>query len=268
MHTTTQPRPTSGGHETARILIVEDDDATRDSLARGLELDGHDVATAASVRAARESLRRNRADVILLDVALPDQSGYQLLREIRAARIGEDILRRDVPVLMLSGHGCETDRVRGFELGCDDYIVKPYSFTELRGRIAAVLRRTLPEADDAIDRIGELTIDRRGRTVQVNGRPVMLTIKEWGLLLALADDPTRVFSRDELLTVVWGYRSAGTTRTLDAHACRLRGKLAVAGTRRYVVNLWGVGYRLIDPVAPPIGPSGSLDGDGTREAAR
>ncbi|MFY9265874.1 MAG: response regulator transcription factor [Solirubrobacterales bacterium] len=255
MHSQTIVSPPDAGTGETKILIVEDDDITRESLACGLRLDGHDVMTAENVASARRSLRSDRTDVILLDVSLPDCSGYQLLREIRADTIGRDLLNPNVPVLMLSGHGEETDRVRGFEFGCDDYIVKPYSFTELRGRIAAVLRRATPDLDATIARIGELVIDRRGRTVHLNGEPVFLTIKEWGLLLALAGDPTRVFSRDELLTIVWGYRTAGSTRTLDAHACRLRGKLAAAGTRRYVVNLWGVGYRLIDPLAAPVGAS-------------
>jgi DNA-binding response OmpR family regulator len=231
--------------QASRVLIVEDDEAIRSSLADGLELDGHTVVTAEDAAAARRQLHKSAVDILLLDVNLPDQSGYDLLREIRAGKIGGDAPARHLPVMMLSGRSAEIDRVRGFELGCDDYVTKPYSFGELRGRIAAVLRRSRGCEDVDITQVGELTIDRRARSVRVDGQAVALTVKEYALLLALAEDPERVFTRDQLLRTVWGFRSAGSTRTLDAHACRLRAKLGV-GRERYVINLWGVGYRLLD----------------------
>ncbi|HEV7918703.1 MAG TPA: response regulator transcription factor, partial [Solirubrobacterales bacterium] len=209
----------------ARILVVEDDEATRTSLVDGLRLDGHEVLAADGAAMARRVLARNRVDLVLLDVNLPDDSGYSLLRELRVVPAPPGAVNTGVPVLMVSGRGSEVDRVRGFELGCDDYIVKPYSFTELRGRIAAVLRRAGDAAVTDIQQVGELVIDRRTRAIQLAGRQVMLTIKEHALLLALAEDPHRVFTRDELLQSVWGFQSKGTTRTLDAHACRLRAKL-------------------------------------------
>jgi DNA-binding response OmpR family regulator len=230
----------------ARILIVEDDEATRSSLADGLKLDGHTVAIADDVAAARRQLRKSSVDIMLLDVNLPDQSGYDLLREIRAGKVGgDDAPARHLPVMMLSGRATEIDRVRGFELGCDDYVTKPYSFGELRGRMRAVLRRARGCDDVDVTQIRTLTIDRRARTVRVDGQLVSLTVKEYSLLLALAEDPERVFTREQLLRSVWGFRSAGSTRTLDAHACRLRAKLGI-GREHYVVNLWGVGYRLLD----------------------
>jgi DNA-binding response OmpR family regulator len=230
--------------QAARILVVEDDVAIKDSLADGLQLDGHRVLTADDVAGARRRLRRNDVDLILLDVNLPDDSGYELLRELRAGSIGDGRKRR-TPVLMLSGRAAEVDRLRGFELGCDDYVVKPFSFGELRGRVGALLRRAGEGAVADVTEVGSLRIDRRARSVYVGGEPVALTVKEYSLLLALAEDPQRVFTREELLKSVWGYRSAGSTRTLDAHACRLRSKLDV-GEERYVVNLWGVGYRLLE----------------------
>lgn len=238
----------NGARCDARILLVEDDEPTRDTLVEGLRLYGYRVSAAGSGETARRLFRRQRFDAILLDINLPDDSGFELLREIRVAPAGRGALSPGVPVLMISGRGREADRVRGFELGCDDYVVKPYSFFELRGRLAAQLRRAQPDAGGEVQQIGELEIDYRGRAVYLAGEPVGLTTKEWSLLTALAGDPLRVFTRDQLLQSVWGYQTAGSTRTLDAHACRLRGKLS-AGTRRYVINLWGVGYRLIDPPA-------------------
>lgn len=233
----------------ARILVVDDDEPTRDTLTEGLRLYGFRVSAAGSCDAARRLMRRQRFDALLLDVNLPDDSGFELLREIRMAPSGRGVLSPVVPVLLISGRGGETDRIRGFELGCDDYVVKPYSFTELRGRLAALLRRAQPAGGGReVQQVGELEIDYRGRAVHLAGEPVGLTTKEWSLLAALASDPLRVFTRDQLLQSVWGYRAGGTTRTLDAHACRLRAKLS-AGTQRYVINLWGVGYRLVDP--PP-----------------
>lgn len=234
----------SSGAELADILVVEDDQHTRDTLVEGLRLYGHTVHAACDCATARRLLRRESPDAVLLDVELPDESGFTLLREIRLADPGQDA-RPDLPVLMLSGHASEADRVRGFELGCDDYVVKPYSFSELRGRLAAALRRA-GAATTELQRVGDMTIDHRARVVRVAGEDVSITQKEWGLLTALAADPTRVFTREQLLKTVWNYRSAGSTRTLDAHACRLRSKLA-RGSRRFVVNVWGVGYRLVDP---------------------
>lgn len=240
---------TQPGDEPTSILVVEDDEHTRDTLVEGLRLYGHTVVAAGDCAAARRALRREPLDAVLLDVGLPDESGFTLLREIRVTQPDSGV-RHDVPVLMLSGHGSEDDRIRGFELGCDDYVVKPYSFNELRGRLSAALRR-VGAATSEFQRIGDLVIDHRAHTAHIAGEEVSLTQKEWGLLIALSSDPTRVFTREELLRTVWGYRSAGSTRTLDAHACRLRAKL-MRGERRYVINVWGVGYRLIDPRRPAV----------------
>lgn len=230
--------------QSARILVVEDDAAIKDTLAEGLQLDGHHVFTAGDVAAAKRRLRRTDVDLVLLDVNLPDQSGYELLRDLRAGVLG-DRSSSKLPVLMLSGRATEVDRLRGFELGCDDYVVKPFSFGELRGRVGALLRRGVGAGEFEVTEVGALRIDRRARSVFIDEQLVALTVKEYSLLLALAEDPERVFTRDELLKSVWGYRSAGSTRTLDAHACRLRAKLGVNG-ERFVANLWGVGYRLVE----------------------
>lgn len=237
------------GDEPASVLVVEDDQNTRETLVEGLRLYGHEVHAAGDCAGARRILRNQALDAVLLDVGLPDDSGFALLREIRVTEPHQWI-RPDLPVLMVSGRATEAERIRGFDLGCDDYVVKPYSFSELRGRLSAALRRA-GAATTELQRIGDMFIDHRARVVRVAGEVVPLTPKEWGLLVALAADPTRVFAREQLLRTVWSYRSAGSTRTLDAHACRLRAKLA-GGSRQFVVNIWGVGYRLIDPGAAGI----------------
>lgn len=226
----------------ARILVVDDDPGLRKQLAEGLSRDGHRIYMAEDLQAARSRIDHIELDAILLDVDLPGGTGYELLREIRGDLTAAP---PNLPILFVSGYADEVDRVRGFELGCDDYIAKPFSFVELRGRLAAVLRRSDIHRSPHRTTVGTIAIDRRSRTVFVENKRVDLTSKEYSLLLALAEDPQRVFTREELLGSVWGYRNQHSTRTLDAHACRLRSKLS-KGEHRYVVNLWGVGYRLFE----------------------
>jgi DNA-binding response OmpR family regulator len=153
-----------------------------------------------------------------------------------------------MPLVVLSGCGSELDRVRGFERGVDDYVSKPFAYSELRLRIAAVLRRSQARVHRGLLRIGELEVDPAARSTTLRGRRVELAAKEFALLRTLASAPTRVFTKEELLRDVWGYRAQGHTRTLDSHACRLRQKLRVQGDQ-FIVNVWGVGYRLVD--GPP-----------------
>jgi len=147
-------------------------------------------------------------------------------------------------VIVVSGRGSEADRVRGFESGADDYLTKPFHYPELLARIAAVLRRRAGRRDGPV-RIGDLLIDPVTRQVKVGKRVVELANKEFALLRTLASEPRRVFTKEELLRDVWGFKSMGRTRTLDSHASRLRRKLDPDGVR-YVFNCWGVGYRLIE----------------------
>jgi len=150
-------------------------------------------------------------------------------------------------VIVISGRGAEADRIRGLECGADDYVVKPFAIGEVVARIRIVLRRRDARRSGPM-RVGEIFIDPSRREVTVRGEPVKLANKEFSLLRTLAAEPNRVFTKDELLRDVWGFRSMGRTRTLDSHASRLRRKLDPE-SGRYVVNCWGVGYRLID--APP-----------------
>ncbi|MCW3012275.1 MAG: two component transcriptional regulator, winged helix family [Solirubrobacterales bacterium] len=229
----------------ATVLVVEDDAPTRAFLTDNLAADGYAVLAAPDVRGGLDLLASSYPDVLLADVHLPDGSGLELIRHVRAADgLGASVDPR-TPVLVLSGRSAEVDRLRAFEQGADDVLPKPYSYPELRARLAALLWRADDRPARTRLRSGPVELDPATRIVRVHGRPVDLAAKEFALLRALAADPTRVFTKDELLRSVWGFRSPGSTRTLDSHACRLRQKLAAAGACA-VVNVWGVGYRLVD----------------------
>ena len=184
-------------------------------------------------------------DLAVVDLALPDTDGLELIARVRAADGVATRVNPDTPLLVLTGRDGELDRLRGFERGCDDYMVKPFSYHELSARVRALLRRTRRRPGTGRVRIGSLELDPLSRQVWVAGEQVALSKKEFALLRALAAEPTRVFTREELLRGVWGFRSLGATRTLDSHAGRLRKKLNAYGDK-FIVNVWGVGYRLVD----------------------
>jgi DNA-binding response OmpR family regulator len=225
------------------VLVVEDDERTAAFLADNLRADGFRVAVAADAGEAVRAIEVRRPDLVLLDLALGETSGLSVLDRVRSADGIGTRIDPSLPVIILSGHGGEVDRVRGFKRGADDYVVKPFSYGEILERIHAVLRRshTRPKAGVVI--VGELSIDPETRIVRLRDEQLALSAKEFALLHALARQPTRVHSKADLLRDVWGYRSLGATRTVDAHACRLRKKL---GSRRWIVSVRGVGYRLVD----------------------
>ena len=227
------------------ILLVEDDDATRTFLADNLTADGFDMLVADCVRDGRRLLEAKFPDLVVVDVVLPDAAGLDLVREVRSADGIASRLDPHTPVLVLSGRSSELDRLRGFERGADDYVVKPFAYAEVRARIEALLRRANLRPGQGTLRVGELRIDPPSRDVTLRGHRIVLSQKEFALLRTLATEPTRVFTKEELLRNVWGFRALGSTRTLDSHACRLRQKLSRGGDR-FVLNVWGVGYRLID----------------------
>jgi DNA-binding response OmpR family regulator len=235
--------------DTATILVVEDDDATRTFLADNLTADGFELLVADCARDGIRLMETKFPDLALIDVGLPDGSGLDLVRRVRDADGLASRVDPRTPLLVLSGRDSELDRIRGFERGADDYVCKPFSYPELRGRVAALLRRSGQRPRTGRMRVGELMIDPSSREVTVRDTRVELSAKEFALLRTLAAEPTRVFTKDELLRGVWGFRSMGTTRTLDSHACRLRKKLGVGGDQ-FVMNVWGVGYRLVDGVTP------------------
>jgi DNA-binding response OmpR family regulator len=201
------------------LLLAEPEPATRVFLRRHLLDDGFDVL--------------DEVDGTRPDLVLAGELGA--VDEWRAT---------DVPVIVLGSREADAvDRVRAFERGCDDYVARPFHYEELLARIRAVLRRAAPPPLETLV-VGQVTIDRRTRRVEVDGEAVALAGREYDLLVALASDPGRVFTKEELLRDVWGFRSPGRTRTLDSHASRLRRKLAAAGAGHVVLNVWGVGYRM------------------------
>ena len=191
----------------------------------------------------------------LLERHLADD-GFEVLPPIADARPDLVLLgnpaeldqwrRLDVPVIVLGSPEADAvDRVRAFERGCDDFVGRPFHYDELLARIRAVLRRTSPPRREVVE-AGPIRVDRATRRVSVGDEAVTLAAKEYELLLHLASDPRRVFTKEELLRDVWGFRAHARTRTLDSHASRLRRKLAAAGAPGCIVNVWGVGYRLLD----------------------
>jgi DNA-binding response OmpR family regulator len=227
------------------LLVVEDDPVLSTFLADNLTADGFELVLADCLRDGLRELEFRRPDLAIVDLGLPDGSGLELLAQVRQADRIASRLDPSLPLIVLTGRAGELDRVRGFERGADDFVPKPFSYSELRLRIGAVLRRTREHSGHGRLRVGELELDPVAREVRLRSRRVDLSQKEFALLQALAADPTRVFTKEELLRDVWGFRSLGTTRTLDSHACRLRQKLGGEGDR-FVVNVWGVGYRLVD----------------------
>ena len=231
------------------ILLAEEDSLSRSFLAEQLSMDGYAVLEADSRAKALAILSSRQPDLLLADV------NGETLSLIDAVREADGLASRidpGTPMLVLTARAEELARVRYLERGSDDVLPKPYSYTELRARVRALLRRTGRRVGGRVLRLGELAIDLAAREVWIAGERVELTAKEYELLRYLAAEPTRVFTRQELLHDVWGYPFASRSRTVDSHVARLRQKLYRPGEQRFVVNVWSVGWRLIDP--PGMGP--------------
>lgn len=241
-----KPRPDHHLHPPAAdatVVVCEDDEATLELLCEQLRYDRFEPVAAASAADALRHCHYRAPDLLILDLGLPDAPGLEVLRAIRGAEPTTGRFDRELPVIVLSGLSGEADRVRGLEAGADDYLVKPFHPLELSARIRAVMRRRTTRRSGPI-RVGDLAIDPARRVVTVDGAPVTLANKEYELLLALAAEPHRVFTKSELLRDVWDFKAMGRTRTLDSHASRLRRKLD-PDNGRFVSNCWGVGYRLL-----------------------
>jgi len=225
------------------LLLAEAEPGTRAFLERHLSSEGFQVLEAEAEREALELAERARPDLVLLGV-LEDAAGPEVCRRLREGAPGRS-WDRDVPVIVLGEALADAvDRIHAFERGCDDFVPRPFHYEELVARIHAVLRRTQPGERERLA-AGPVAIDRATRRVTVRGFPVALAAKEFELLTKLATEPTRVFTKEELLREVWDFVALGRTRTLDSHASRLRRKLALAGAENCVLNVWGVGYRLL-----------------------
>jgi DNA-binding response OmpR family regulator len=221
------------------VLVVDDEPLVRDVVVRYLKRDGFDTLEAADGESARRLIEDGSPELVILDVMLPGTDGLALCRWIRS--------RSELPVIMLTARGEEADRIVGLELGADDYVTKPFSPRELAARVRTILRRAT-QAPPSPERLvfDNLVVDARTREVELGGRPLRLTAKEFDLLFFLASNPRQVFSRDQLMTSVWGYASALDTGTVTVHVQRLRSKIERdPKSPRLLETVWGVGYRFV-----------------------
>jgi two-component system, OmpR family, response regulator RegX3 len=223
----------------ARVLVVEDEESFSDALSYMLRKEGFEVSVAETGTAALTEFDRTGADIVLLDLMLPEMSGTEVCRALRS--------KSTVPIIMVTARDSEIDKVVGLELGADDYVTKPYSPRELVARIRAVLRRQSPEPVDAIGATlsaGPVRMDVERHVVTVSGENVPLPLKEFELLELLLRNAGRVLTRGQLIDRVWGADYVGDTKTLDVHVKRLRSKIEPEpSTPRYLVTVRGLGYK-------------------------
>ncbi|HEX3766131.1 MAG TPA: response regulator transcription factor [Kofleriaceae bacterium] len=249
-----------------RILVIEDDPSIRMGLEDTLTAKGYEVDAVARGGEGAEHALSGRYDLVVLDVMLPDLDGFEVCRRIRASRGAP----RRVPVIMLSARGAELDRVRGLELGADDYVTKPFSLMELLARVASVLRRAAGGADDEPVGLafGDVVIDLPGQVAQRAGKRIELPSRAFAILKVFARRPGEVVSRDTLLDEAWGYDDYPNTRTVDNHLVKLRRALEDEPDKpRWLVTVHGAGYKLDIPrdavqwaTGSPPGPGGTSDG--------
>ena len=224
----------------SRILIVDDEPEIVRGLEDNLRFEGYQTSTAADGREALAVAAREAPDLILLDIMMPGLSGWDVCRELRGQGI-------DVPIIMLTARGEEGDRVRGLELGADDYITKPFSLRELLARVRAVLRRPGPRHKVEEFAFGDARVRPRGRQAFKAGREVGLTRKEFELLVYLLEHRGDVVTRERLLDEVWGYERFPTTRTVDTHILRLRRKFEADPDRpAFILTVHGQGYKFTE----------------------
>jgi DNA-binding response OmpR family regulator len=219
------------------VLVAEPESATREYLGRQLRDDGFDVLGASRRSEALDLAESARPDLVLL-------AELDLCLRLRRGEPGRN-WDRNVPVILLAPSSDPVERVRALDRGADDVIGRPFAYEELLARIRALLRRSTVGSNEVLV-AGDLVVDRRTRRVTVRDIAIVLSAKEFDLLARLAGDPNRVFTKEELLREVWGFRALGRTRTLESHASRLRRKLSVTEDDRFIVNVWGVGYRLLE----------------------
>lgn len=223
-----------------KVLVVDDEKLIVKGLKFSLEQDNMEVVVAYDGEEALNTAKSGDFDIILLDVMLPKMDGYEVCQAIREFS--------NVPIMMLTAKGEDMDKIMGLEYGADDYIVKPFNIIEVKARIKAILRRTsvqapAAESTPAIIESGDITIDTEGRRITILGNEINLTTKEFEMLHLLVTHPGKVYSRDALLTEVWGSEYPGDARTVDVHVRRLREKIETKPSEpKYVLTKWGVGY--------------------------
>jgi two-component system response regulator VicR len=221
-----------------RILVVDDERVIVKGIKFNLENEGYEVETGFDGEQAVEMAKTGRFDLIILDLMMPKIDGLQACMRIREFS--------NVPIIMLTARDEDTDKVIGFECGADDYVTKPFNILELKARIRAMLRRaagTAKEQENQRLSLGAITLDSSTRSAWKNGEPVELTAKEFDIIELLAKHPGRVYSRDNLLNLIWGYEYHGDDRTVDVHIRRLREKLEPnPASPIHILTKWGVGY--------------------------
>jgi DNA-binding response OmpR family regulator len=224
---------------TARVLLIEDDERIRKELLDALRASGFDVDVSVLVRHARLALERDY-DLVLLDLGLPDGDGLDLCRELRSRG-------RSVPVIILTARDAPEQRVRGLDVGADDYVIKPFHIPELIARIRSVLRRAGRAVGPGAAQFQDLSADPESRAARRGDTPLDLTRREFDLLLFFLRFPGRTWTRDQILDRVWGSEYEGDSRTVDLHVRRLRAKIEVdPSDPKYLTTVWGVGYRMGD----------------------
>jgi DNA-binding response OmpR family regulator len=243
------------------LLVAEGDEQTRAFLLDNLAADGYEPLGAQTEKETRVKFRNHGPALVVLGWLGEDRRPLSLVRAIRSGDAGGDPA---VPVIVLGGRAEELELLRAFEAGCDHFVAKPLSYLELRARVRACLRRARQWRLPGRLIVGALVVDRDARRALQAGRELRLSRLEFDLLAHLAAEPTRVFTKCELLREVWGFKAMGNTRTVDAHACRLRRKLARAGAPHLIHNTRGVGYRLslgsVPGPAEPLAAVGSGNG--------
>ncbi len=221
-----------------KILIVDDEPLLVKGLKYGLEQDGYVTEAAYDGKKALELQEKGNFDLIILDLMLPEIDGLEVCQKIRE--------KSDVPIIMLTAKGEDMNKILGLEYGADDYMTKPFNILELKARIKAILRRASnkeAKLGDQIIYVDDFIINTLGRKVTVNGKEINLTAKEFDLLILLATNPGKVFTREELLEIIWGYEYFGDLRTVDVHIRRLREKIEKnSDNYEYILTKWGVGY--------------------------
>lgn len=220
------------------ILVIDDDESLRDTIGLMLEQEGYRPLLAADGRTGYERALSARPDLILVDLRLPEMSGVEISKQLRAGNV-------KTPIIVLSAVGEEVDKVLLLEIGADDYVVKPFGARELLARIRAVLRRTSPDSRK-VAQFGEVEIDFERRVVTRSGDALKMTPAEYNLLTYFLSNPDRPLTRDMILNSVWGYESFPNTRTVDAHVVKLRQKLeSDPNSPRHFLTVHGVGYRFL-----------------------
>jgi DNA-binding response OmpR family regulator len=222
----------------SRILIVDDEPLLVKGLKYSLEQDGYLIESASDGREALNKYENQKYDLIILDLMLPEIDGLEVCQRIRE--------KSDTPIIMLTAKGEDMNKILGLEYGADDYMTKPFNILELKARVKAILRRSATKSSNLNDQImyvDDFIINTLGRKVIINGKEIGLTAKEFDLLILLATNPGKVFNREELLEIIWGYEYYGDLRTVDVHVRRLREKIEKdSNNYEYVLTKWGVGY--------------------------